>query len=165
MLSTKMLSLADVLMPIYLLAKQFGLFDLWLALIIVYILINLLTVVWVVYTYFKDIPVDVFEAARPDDAGTWQEIVHVLLPITRSGLAPVLLLSPILRWNEAFWSPSLTSSAATLLTTLVASYSSSEGLFWAEPLAVSTLACTSILVFDWVGQKQLIRGLSLGATR
>ncbi|WP_448672040.1 ABC transporter permease subunit, partial [Escherichia coli] len=64
---------------IFALAKQFGLLDSRLALIIVYTLINLPIVVWMVYTYFKDIPVDILEAARLDGAGTWQEIVRVLL--------------------------------------------------------------------------------------
>ncbi len=165
MLSTKMLPPVGVLMPIYLLAKQFGLLDSRLALIIVYTLINLPIVVWMVYTYFKDIPVDILEAARLDGAGTWQEIVRVLLPIARGGLASTLLLSLILCWNEAFWSLNLTSSAAAPLTALVASYSSPEGLFWAKLSAVSTLACAPVLVFGWISQKQLVRGLSFGAVK
>lgn len=165
MLSTKMLPPVGVLMPIYLLAKQFGLLDSRLALIIVYTLINLPIVVWMVYTYFKDIPVDILEAARLDGAGTWQEIVRVLLPIARGGLASTLLLSLILCWNEAFWSLNLTSSAAAPLTALVASYSSPEGLFWAKLSAVSTLACAPILIFGWISQKQLVRGLSFGAVK
>ncbi len=160
-----MLPPVGVLMPIYLLAKQFGLLDSRLALIIVYTLINLPIVVWMVYTYFKDIPVDILEAARLDGAGTWQEIVRVLLPIARGGLASTLLLSLILCWNEAFWSLNLTSSAAAPLTALVASYSSPEGLFWAKLSAVSTLACAPILVFGWISQKQLVRGLSFGAVK
>ena len=165
MLSTKMLPPVGVLMPIYLLAKQFGLLDSRLALVIVYTLINLPIVVWMVYTYFKDIPVDILEAARLDGAGTWQEIVRVLLPIARGGLASTLLLSLILCWNEAFWSLNLTSSAAAPLTALVASYSSPEGLFWAKLSAVSTLACAPILIFGWISQKQLVRGLSFGAVK
>jgi sorbitol/mannitol transport system permease protein len=105
MLSTKMLPPVGVLVPIYLLAKQFGLLDSRLALIIIYTLINLPIIVWMVYTYFKDIPVDILEAARLDGATTWQEIVRVLLPIARGGLASTMLLSLILCWNEAFWSP------------------------------------------------------------
>ena len=153
MLSTKMLPPVGVLVPIYLLAKQFGLLDSRLALIIIYTLINLPIVVWMVYTYFKDIPVDILEAARLDGATTWQEIVRVLLPIARGGLASTMLLSLILCWNEAFWSLNLTSSAAAPLTALVASYSSPEGLFWAKLSAVSTLACAPILIFGWISQK------------
>ena len=59
----------------------------------------------------------------------------------------------------------LTSSAAAPLTALVASYSSPEGLFWAKLSAVSTLACAPILIFGWISQKQLVRGLSFGAVK
>lgn len=165
MLSTKMLPPVGVLMPIYLLCKSFGLLDSRLALIVIYTLINLPIVVWMVYTYFKDIPVDILEAARLDGATTWQEISRVLLPIARGGLASTMLLSLILCWNEAFWSLNLTSSAAAPLTALVASYSSPEGLFWAKLSAVSTLACAPILIFGWISQKQLVRGLSFGAVK
>ncbi|KAB0547036.1 carbohydrate ABC transporter permease [Pseudomonas argentinensis] len=165
MLSTKMLPPVGVLVPIYLLAKQLGLLDSRLALIVIYTLINLPIVVWMVYTYFKDIPGEILEAARLDGATTWQEIVRVLLPIARGGLASTMLLSLILCWNEAFWSLNLTSSAAAPLTALVASYSSPEGLFWAKLSAVSTLACAPILIFGWISQKQLVRGLSFGAVK
>ena len=165
MLSTKMLPPVGVLMPIYLIAKSTGLLDSRISLIVIYTLINLPIVVWMIYTYFKDIPVDILEAARLDGATTWQEIVRVLLPIARGGLASTMLLSLILCWNEAFWSLNLTSSAAAPLTALVASYSSPEGLFWAKLSAVSTLACAPILIFGWISQKQLVRGLSFGAVK
>ena len=110
MLSTKMLPPVGVLMPIYLLAKSFGLLDTRIALIVIYTLINLPIVVWMIYTYFKDIPKDILEAARLDGATLWQEMVRVLLPIAKGGLASTVLLSLILCWNEAFWSLNLTSS-------------------------------------------------------
>ncbi|EIK97078.1 ABC transporter permease [Pseudomonas sp. M47T1] len=165
MLSTKMLPPVGVLMPIYLLAKGFGLLDSKLALIVIYTLINLPIVVWMVYTYFKDIPRDILEAARLDGATLLQEMIRVLLPISKGGLASTLLLSLILCWNEAFWSLNLTSSNAAPLTALIASYSSPEGLFWAKLSAVSTLACAPILIFGWISQKQLVRGLSFGAVK
>jgi sorbitol/mannitol transport system permease protein len=146
MLSTKMLPPVGVLMPIY-------------------TLINLPIVVWMIYTYFKDIPKDILEAARLDGATLWQEMVRVLLPIAKGGLASTVLLSLILCWNEAFWSLNLTSSKAAPLTALIASYSSPEGLFWAKLSAVSTLACAPILIFGWISQKQLVRGLSFGAVK
>ncbi|WP_339489278.1 carbohydrate ABC transporter permease [Pseudomonas sp. EL_65y_Pfl2_R95] len=165
MLSTKMLPPVGVLMPIYLICKSLGMLDSRLALIVIYTLINLPIVIWMVYTYFKDIPVDILEAARLDGATTLQEISRVLLPIARGGLASTMLLSLILCWNEAFWSLNLTSSAAAPLTALVASYSSPEGLFWAKLSAVSTLACAPILILGWISQKQLVRGLSFGAVK
>ncbi|GGJ85973.1 carbohydrate ABC transporter permease [Pseudomonas matsuisoli] len=165
MLSTKMLPPVGVLVPIYLLAKQFGLLDSRIALIVIYTLINLPIMVWMIYTYFKDIPRDILEAARMDGASTLQEIVRVLLPISKGGIASTVLLSLILCWNEAFWSLNLTSSQAAPLTALIASYSSPEGLFWAKLSAVSTLACAPIVIFGWISQKQLVRGLSFGAVK
>ncbi len=165
MLSTKMLPAVGVLVPIYLLAKQFGLLDSRTVLIVIYTLINLPILVWMTYTYFKDIPRDILEAARMDGATLSQEMLRVLLPISKGGLASTMLLSLILCWNEAFWSLNLTSSNAAPLTALIASYSSPEGLFWAKLSAVSTLACAPILIFGWISQKQLVRGLSFGAVK
>lgn len=165
MLSTKMLPPVGVLVPIYLLFKDFGLLDTRTGLVIIYTLINLPIMVWMIYTYFKEIPKDMLEAARLDGATPMQEIVRVLLPISKGGLASTVLLALILSWNEAFWSLNLTASSAAPLTALVASYSSPEGLFWAKLSAVSTLACAPILIFGWLSQKQLVRGLSFGAVK
>ncbi len=165
MLSTKMLPPVGVLVPIYLLFKSTGLLDTKTGLIIIYTLINLPIMVWMIYTYFKEIPREILEAARLDGATATQEIIRVLLPISKGGLASTVLLSLILGWNEAFWSLNLTASSAAPLTALVASYSSPEGLFWAKLSAVSTLACAPILVFGWLSQKQLVRGLSFGAVK
>ena len=165
MLSTKMLPPVGVLVPIYLLFRDLGLLDTRLGLVIIYTLINLPIMVWMAYTYFKEIPKDILEAARMDGATLLQEIWRVLLPMSKGGLASTVLLSLILSWNEAFWSLNLTASEAAPLTALVASYSSPEGLFWAKLAAVSTLACAPILIFGWVSQKQLVRGLSFGAVK
>jgi len=165
MLSTKMLPPVGVLMPIYLLFKSFGMLDTRTGLVIIYTLINLPIMIWMAYTYFKDIPKDILEAARMDGATLLQEIWRILLPMSKGGLASTVLLSLILSWNEAFWSLNLTASQAAPLTALIASYSSPEGLFWAKLSAVSTLACAPILIFGWVSQKQLVRGLSFGAVK
>lgn len=165
MLSTKMLPPVGVLVPIYILFRNLNILDTRLGLTIIYTLINLPIMIWMIYTYFKEIPKEVLEAARIDGATILQEIWNVLLPMTKGGLSSTVLLSLILSWNEAFWSLNLTASEAAPLTALIASYSSPEGLFWAKLSAVSTLACAPILVFGWISQKQLVRGLSFGAVK
>lgn len=165
MLSTKMLPPVGVLMPIYLLAKTFGLLDSRIALIVIYTLINLPIVVWMIYTYFKDIPGEILEASRLDGATTRQEIFKVLIPICKGGLASTALLSLILCWNEAFWSLNLSSARSGTLATLIASYSSPEGLFWAKLSAASLMAIAPIVVFGWFSQKQLVQGLTFGAVK
>ncbi|WP_458524588.1 carbohydrate ABC transporter permease [Onishia taeanensis] len=165
MLSTKMLPPVGVLVPIYLLFRDTGLLDTRTGLIIVYTLMNLPIVVWMLYTFFKDMPKDILEAGRMDGAGTLQEVIYLLLPLTLPGIASTGLLAVILSWNEAFWSLNLTSSQAAPLTAYIASFSSPEGLFWAKLSAASTMAIAPILVFGWLTQKQMVRGLTFGAVK
>ena len=165
MLSTKMLPAVGVLMPVYLLAQQAGLLDTRTVLALIFAMINLPIIVWMLFSYFREVPLAILEAARIDGASTFREIVYVLLPLTWGGVTSTALLSIILCWNEAFWSINLTASDAGTLTALVASYSSPEGLFWAKLSAVSTLSCAPIVVFGWFCQKQLVQGLTFGAVK
>ena len=165
MLSTKMLPPVGVLVPIYLIFRDVGLLDTRTGLIIIYTLMNLPIVVWMLYTFFKDMPKDILEAGRMDGATTFQEVFFLLLPLTLPGIASTGLLSVILSWNEAFWSLNLTSSKAAPLTAYIASFSSPEGLFWAKLSAASTMAIAPILIFGWMTQKQMVRGLTFGAVK
>lgn len=165
MLSTKMLPPVGVLIPIYLIFRDFGLLDTRIGLVIVMTLINLPIIVWMLFTYFKEIPKDILESARVDGASLGEEIVYVLLPIALPGIASTLLLNVILAWNEAFWTLILTAADAAPLTAFIASYSSPEGLFYAKLSAASAMAIAPILVMGWFSQKQLVRGLSFGAVK
>ena len=165
MLSTKMMPAVGVLVPIYLIYRDFGLLDTRIGLVIVLCLGNLPIVIWMLFTYFKEIPKDILEAARMDGATITKELLFVLTPMALPGIASTLLLNVILAWNEAFWTLNLSSSAAAPLTTFIASYSSPEGLFWAKLSAASTLAIAPILILGWFSQKQLVRGLTFGAVK
>jgi sorbitol/mannitol transport system permease protein len=165
MLSTKMMPAVGALVPIYVLAQTAGLLDTRLALIIVFTLSNLPIMVWMLYSNYKDIPPDILEAARMDGATLWQEFRLVLLPLSWGGLASTGLLCLVLSWNEAFWSLNLSSANAGTLATLIASYSSPEGLFWAKLSAASLMAIAPIVVFGWFSQKQLVQGLTFGAVK
>ena len=165
MLSTKMLPAVGVLIPIYLIFRDWGLLDSRVGLIVVLFLINLPIMVWMLYTYFKEIPGEILEAARMDGASLSKEITHVLAPMSVPGIASTVLLSVILAWNEAFWKLNLTTSNAAPLTTFIASYSSPQGNFYAKLSAASTLAIAPILILGWFSQKQLVRGLTFGAVK
>ena len=165
MLSTKMLPAVGVLMPIYLLAQKFNLLDTKIVLVIIFAMVNLPIIVWMLYSYFKEIPKEILEASRIDGANIWQEITTIMLPLSWGGIASTALLSIVLCWNEAFWSINLTSSEAGTLASLVASYSSPEGLFWAKLSAVSLLSCGPIMLIGWLTQKQLVQGLTFGAVK
>ncbi len=165
MLSTKMMPPVGVLVPIYLIYRTFGLLDSRAGLIFILCLGNLPIVIWMLFTYFKEIPRDILEAARMDGATIGRELVYVLTPMAIPGLASTMLLNLILAWNEAFWTLNLSTSSAAPLTVFIASYSSPEGLFWAKLSAASTLAIAPILVLGWFSQKQLVRGLTFGAVK
>ena len=165
MLSTKMMPAVAVLVPIYLIFLRTGLMDTRTGLVIVLMLMNLPIVVWMLYTYFREIPGEILEAARMDGAELRSEIIYVLVPMAVPGIASTLLLNIILAWNEAFWTLNLTAANAAPLTAFIASYSSPEGLFYAKLSAASTMAIAPILILGWFSQKQLVRGLTFGAVK
>jgi sorbitol/mannitol transport system permease protein len=165
MLSTKMLPPVGVLVPIYLIFRNAGLLDTRLGLTLIYTLINLPIVVWMIYTFFREVPNEILEAGRMDGANTNQELFYVLLPLALPGIASSGLLSIILAWNEAFWSLNLTTTNAAPLTAFIASFSSPEGLFWAKLSAASSMAIAPILIIGWLSQRQLVRGLTFGAVK
>ncbi|MCE8516565.1 carbohydrate ABC transporter permease [Ruegeria pomeroyi] len=165
MLSTKMLPAVGVLYPIYLMFIRLGLLDTRTGLVVVLMLINLPIIVWMLYTYFREIPGEILEAARMDGAGLREELLYVLTPMAVPGIASTVLLNVILAWNEAFWTLNLTAAKAAPLTAFIASYSSPEGLFYSKLSAASVMAIAPILVMGWFSQKQLVRGLTFGAVK
>src|SRR6478736_5645365 len=165
MLSTKMMPAVGALVPVYVMAQTAGLLDSLTALIVVFTLSNLPIMVWMLYSGFKEIPPDILEAARMDGANVWGEFWNVIRPLALGTLASTALLCLVLAWNEAFWSLNLSSAKAGTLATLIASYSSPEGLFWAKLSAASLMAIAPIVVFGWFSQKQLVQGLTFGAVK
>jgi sorbitol/mannitol transport system permease protein len=165
MLSTKMMPGVGVFAAVYYIFQYLGLLDNRIGIGFLLFMANLPILIWMLYTYFKEIPVDILEAARMDGASLINEIIYVLTPMAVPGIASTLLLCIILSWNEAFWTLNLTTSGAAPLTAFIASYSAPEGLFWAKLSAASTLAIAPILVLGWFCQKQLVRGLTFGAVK
>ncbi len=165
MLSTKMMPAVGALVPVYVMAQTVGMLDSLTALVIVFTLSNLPIMVWMLYSAFKEVPKDILEAVRLDGATVWEEFRWVILPLTMGGIASTGLLCLVLSWNEAFWALNLTSANAGTLASLIASYSSPEGLFWAKLSAASLMAIAPIIVFGWFSQKQLVQGLTFGAVK
>ncbi|MBC7675278.1 MAG: carbohydrate ABC transporter permease [Rhodoferax sp.] len=165
MLSTKMMPSAAVLIPMYLIFQRTGLFDTRIGLVLALMLMNLPVIVWMLYTYFKEIPAEILEAARMDGASLLNEVLYVLTPMAIPGIASTMLLNIILAWNEAFWTITLTTVNAAPLSAFIASFSAPQGLFYAKLSAASTMAIAPILIMGWFGQKQLVRGLTFGAVK
>ncbi len=165
MLSTKMLPAAAVLYPMTFLTKSLGLFDTHFAVIMVLSLINMPIVVWMLFTYFKEIPKDIIEAGKMDGVNTWGEIREILIPLAWGGIISTALLCFIFCWNEAYWTVRLTTTDAATLSKLIEGNRAPEGLFFGRLSAVSTAAVGPIVILGWFSQKQLVQGLTFGAVK
>ena len=165
MLSTKMMPSVGVLVPTYLIFREAGLLDTRTGLLMLNALLNLPIVVWMLYTFFREVPREILEAARMDGASALREVLDLLVPLSLPGIVSTSLLAIILAWNEAFWSLTLTAAKAAPLTAFIASFSSPEGLFYAKLSAASTMAIAPIVLLGWMTQKQLVRGLTFGAVK
>jgi sorbitol/mannitol transport system permease protein len=165
MLSTKMMPAVAVMIPLILVFQQLGLFDTKIGLVLALMLMNLPIIIWMLYTYFKEIPGEILEAARMDGASLYGEILYVLAPMAVPGIASTLLLNVILAWNESFWTIVLTTTDAATLSAFIARYSAPQGLFYAKLSAASVMAIAPILIMGWFSQKQLVRGLTFGAVK
>lgn len=165
MLSTKMLPAAAVLYPMTFLTKSLGLFDTHFMVIVVLMLINLPIVIWMLFTYFKEIPKDIIEAGQMDGVSTWGEVKEILIPLAWGGIASTALLCFIFCWNEAYWTVRLTTTEAATLSKLIEGNRAPEGLFFGRLSAVSAAAVGPIVVLGWFCQKQLVQGLTFGAVK
>ena len=165
MLSTKMLPAAAVLYPMIYLSKGLGLYDTKILIVTVVSLINLPIAIWMLFTYFKEIPVDIIEAGKMDGVSTLGEIKEILIPLAWGGIASTALLIFIFCWNEAYWTVRLTTIDAATLSKLIEGNRAPEGLFFGRLSAVSTAAVGPIVVLGWFCQKQLVKGLTFGAVK
>ena len=164
-ISTRFLPFAASLVPLYILARDLHLLDNILALIIIYTTINLPLGVWLLRSFLLEIPNDLFEAARVDGAGLMDELVRIVLPVVTPGLAATALICLIFSWNEFFYAVNLTSTVAATSPIFLIGFISGRGLFYAKLSAAATLASLPVLLAGWVAQRQLIRGLTMGAVK
>ena len=165
MLSTKFMPSVSVLVPIYLLLIRVGLLDTRTGLLLITLLANVPLVVWMLYSYFKEVPSEILEAGRMDGARPLQQLRFLLLPLAAPGVASTALLAVILSWNESFWCINVTAVNAGTLAVAIASFSNPEGFFWAKLSAASLASVAPIIVFGWLTQRQLVRGLTFGAVK
>ena len=164
-ISTRFLPFAASLVPLYLLARDLKLLDNIFALVLIYTTINLPLGVWLLRSFLLEIPNDLFEAARVDGAGFRHEILRIIVPLIAPGLAATSLICLIFSWNEFFYAVNFTSSVAATAPIFLVGFISGRGLFYAKLAAAATLASLPVLLAGWIAQKQLIRGLTMGAVK
>jgi sorbitol/mannitol transport system permease protein len=164
-ISTRFMPIAAAIIPIYLLLQNFGLLDNISALSVLYVGMNLPLAVWMMRSFFSEVPLEIVEAAQIDGANFFTELVRVVLPIVAPGIAAAALICFIFAWNEYFLANLLTSTMARTTPPFLGSFVDGRGQFLAVLSAASTLAVLPVVLAGWIAQKRLVTGLAMGAIK
>jgi sorbitol/mannitol transport system permease protein len=164
-ISTKMLPVVAAIVPIFLAVRDIGALDSLPTLIVLYTAMNLPIAVWMMRSFFLEVPREMLEAARLDGADLRRELTEVVLPVVAPGLVATALICSIFSWNEFFFALNLTSIRAATMPVFLVGFVTSEGLYFAKLAAAATLASAPVLLIGWIAQRQLVRGLSMGAIK
>lgn len=164
-LSTRMAPAIVAVIPYYVLSRQIGLYDTKTLLVCMHVLLVLSWVVWMMRSFFDDIPISIDESCMIDGCNRFGSLVRVILPLSKSGIVATLIYSLILSWNEYYFAFVLTSTKAQTMPAAISQFLSVSGLMWGQMCAAGTLIMLPILIFVFLAQKQLIRGLTMGAVK
>ena len=164
-ISTKFLPIAAAVLPLFFFARELGIQDTRLVLIIVYTALNLPLAVWMMRSFFAEVPKELIEAAQIDGAPLLSQLRSVILPIVSPGIAATGLLCFIFAWNEYFLALNLTRFDAATVPIWVTTNVNNRGQFLAKLSAAATVASLPVIIAGWVAQKRLVRGLALGAIK
>ena len=164
-ISTKFLPVVAAILPVWILARNFNLLNTRLALIILYTAINLPLAIWMLRSFFAEIPRELIEAAEIDGASLMGQLRSIILPMAAPGIAATALLCVIFAWNEFFYAVQLNPVDGSTVPIWVTTNVSTRGDFLAKLSAASVLACIPVVLAGWIAQKRMIRGLAMGAIK
>jgi multiple sugar transport system permease protein len=165
-LAPRMIPPIAIVVPIFLILQQFGLINKHLGLILVYTAFNLPFVVWMMRSFFQEIPIDLEEAAMVDGASRLRSFWHVVLPLAAPGLVATAIFAIITTYNEFFFALILTSTpAAATLPVGTASLIGKTQTLFGEMAAAGVVATAPIVFFALLVQRHLVRGLTMGAVK
>jgi sorbitol/mannitol transport system permease protein len=164
-LSTKFMPVVAALLPVYLIAKNLGLLDNIVALVIVYASMNLPVAVWMLRSFLAELPREMIEAAELDGAKLPTMLRRIILPVSMPGLAATALICFIFAWNELLFARVLTSTVAETSPVFLTGFITSEGLFLAKLCAAALVVSLPVLIAGFAAQDKLVQGLSMGAVK
>ena len=164
-ISTKMLPVVAAIVPIYVVVNELGALDNIWTLIVLYTAMNLPIAVWMMRSFFLEVPGELLEAASIDGASLGRTLREVVLPIISPGIFATGLICVIFAWNEFFFAVNLTAANAGTVPVFLVGFITSEGLYWARLSAAATLAALPVVLAGWFAQNKLVQGLSFGAVK
>lgn len=156
----------SIVSPLYLGIRAVGLRDTWWALVAADTTFTLPLTIWILSTFFREIPRDLIRAARVDGATVWQAFFFVALPAAAPGLAAAAILAFVFAWNEFLFALIFTSSpAAQTVPVGIALFPGLNEMPWGEIAAASLIASAPVLVLILVFQRRIVQGLTAGAVK
>lgn len=154
-----------LLLPLYRLSSFFGLYDSLWALVFLYAGFNLPFAIWLLTSFFRQIPIELEEAARVDGASNTRMFTKILLPLAMPGMVATGVFIALLSWNEFLIPVIMAGENSKTLPVFVASFISNRTLDWGPMAAAATITLIPIVIFTIFIQKYLVAGLSNGAVK
>lgn len=164
-ITTILLPPVAVLIPLYTWFQAMGLNKTPFGLLIAYVGFHTPIVVWMLHSFFEDVPVEIIEAAQIDGCTPIQQMFRIAVPLVRTGIISAGLLVAVFIWNEFFLAFNLTSIETATLPVYLSRFREQQGMFVAQLSASSTIAVLPAIILGWMTQKALVKGLTLGAVK
>lgn len=164
-ISTKFLPIVAAILPLWIIARDLNILNTYTVLIVLYMGINLPLAIWMLRSFFREVPRELIEAAQMDGASLFSQLREVVVPVVAPGLAATGLLCFIFAWNEFFLAVQLNPQSNSTVPIWVTTFVSTRGNFLAKLSAASTLATLPVIIAGWIAQKRMIRGLAMGAVK
>jgi ABC-type glycerol-3-phosphate transport system permease component len=164
-LVTQMIPPVGLVIPYYLILSKIGWLDTYQGMIAVFLTFSLPFAIWLMVSYFEDIPREMEEAALLDKANRFQTLWHVILPQVRGGIAVTLIFIFLNAWNEFLFAVQLGGKNVRLVTVAMYNFVSVEQTLWAKLAAAALIAMLPMIIIGFAAQKQIVKGLTVGAVK
>jgi sorbitol/mannitol transport system permease protein len=164
-ITTILLPPVAVLIPLFIWFQQFRLINTPYGLLAAYVGFHIPMVVWMVHSFFSDLPREIFEAAEIDGCTKFQRMVRIAIPLARTGIVSAALLVAVFIWNEFFLGFNLTGNPTATLPVYMSRFREQQGQFVAQLSASSTISVLPAIILGWMTQKALVKGLVAGAVK
>jgi len=164
-LSIRMLPPIAVALPIFLMYRNAGLLDTYIGMILIHSIINIPFAVWIMKGFFEELPYTILESAFVDGCNIFQVFIRIALPLVTPGIVTAALFSFIFSWNEFIFSLILTREVATPVTVVLPNLIGGHEVLWGQIAAIALMASTPVIIFAFVLQRHLVRGLTMGALK
>jgi multiple sugar transport system permease protein len=164
-LATQMLPPVGLIIPYYLVMQKLAMLDTYSGLVIIYLTFSLPFAVWLLVSYFEDIPREMEEAALLDRAGRMRALWHVILPQVRGGIAVTTIFVFLNAWNEFLFAVVLGGNRVRTVTVAMFNFISVEQTLWAKLAAGAVLAMAPVILLGLLAQRHIVKGLTVGAVK